>query len=98
MLGKVANGGYGDEVSRRIPTLVKGRRIGASEDDQAYAAEQLFKAAIRKGLRRVMQDNLAELVANGAPVIKAGASLGLTKGQTARMWSNIKAGLGGQAC
>lgn len=50
MLGKVANGGYGDEVSRRIPTLVKGRRIGASEDDQAYAAEQLFKAAIRKGL------------------------------------------------
>jgi hypothetical protein len=50
VLGEVRNGGYGDAISRRMPALVKGRRIGSSEDDQAYAAEHLFKAAIKKGM------------------------------------------------
>lgn len=41
---------------------------------------------------------LAQLVADGAPLHHAGqAMLGLTKGQTARLWSNIKADLGEQA-
>lgn len=32
-----------------MPELVQGRQVGSSRDDQAYAAEHLFKAAIRKG-------------------------------------------------
>ena len=48
-LDTVRGGSYGDAVSQRFPDLVKGRKIGPSEDDQAYAAERLFKAAIQKG-------------------------------------------------
>jgi hypothetical protein len=55
-------------------------------------------AAIKRGLRRVVQDNLAALVADGMAVNDAGASLGLTRGQTARAWANIKTSLGPQAC
>lgn len=39
-----------DEISSRVSSLVKGRKIGSmSEDDQAYMAERLFKEAITKG-------------------------------------------------
>lgn len=48
-LDSVKGGTASDAISSRMPALVKGRRIGQSEDDQAYAAEHLFKAAIRKG-------------------------------------------------
>lgn len=42
-------------------------------------------------------DRLAEIVSAGHPVSDAGISLGLSKGETARTWSNIKRGLGPQA-
>ena len=48
-LDSVKGGTASDAISSRMPALVTGRRIGQSEDDQAYAAEHLFKAAIRKG-------------------------------------------------
>lgn len=49
-LESVRGGSYGDQISQRMPTLVKGRRVaGSTEDDQAYAAESLFRSAIRKG-------------------------------------------------
>lgn len=48
-LENVKGGSYGDAISQRMPALVKGRRVGGSEDDQAYAAEHLFKAAIKRG-------------------------------------------------
>lgn len=48
-LDSVKGGNYGDAISQRMPALVKGRRVGGSEDDQAYAAEHLFKAAIQRG-------------------------------------------------
>lgn len=40
---------------------------------------------------------LAERVANGQSVSAAGAALGLTRGETARAWANIKRDLGNQA-
>lgn len=40
---------------------------------------------------------MAELIADGVPVFKAGETLGLTKGQTSRVWMNIRADLGAQA-
>ena len=43
------------------------------------------------------EDILAEAVSNGAAVHPAGASFGWTKGQTARVWANIKKQLGEQA-
>lgn len=49
-------------------------------------------------VRELRGNALAELVANGATVTEAGARLGLTRGQTAGAWANIKAGLGAQAC
>ncbi len=49
------------------------------------------------GVKKRRQDRLAELVANGAKVAAAGRKLGLTAGQTARTWADIKAGLGRQA-
>lgn len=42
-------------------------------------------------------DRFAELMANGATPKEAGISLGLTVGQTARTWQNIKRDLGSQA-
>lgn len=54
--------------------------------------------SIKAGLRRTLQNNLAELVANGAGINEAGVQLGLTKGRTARLWAEIKTGLGAQAC
>jgi hypothetical protein len=39
-----------DEISSRVSALVKGRQVGSmTEDDQAYMAEHLFKAAITQG-------------------------------------------------
>ena len=40
---------------------------------------------------------MAEMIANGSAVQDAGHNMGLTKGQTARVWANIKAQLGWQA-
>lgn len=43
-------------------------------------------------------DRMAQLVADGLSVQEAGcAYLGLTRGQTSRVWMNIKRGLGEQA-
>ena len=42
-------------------------------------------------------DDMAQLVANGVGVIQAGERLGMTKGQAARCWANVRAGLGAQA-
>ena len=45
------------------------------------------------------KSQLAELVAEGVPLHEAGQRmLGLTKGQTARAWAEIRADLGAQAC
>ena len=49
-LESVKGGNYRDAISQRMPALVKGRRVaGSTEDDQAYAAEHLFRSAIAKG-------------------------------------------------
>ena len=53
---------------------------------------------LRGAVRARLTVNLAQLVADGTAVMEAGASLGLTRGQTARAWATIKAGLGPQAC
>ncbi len=53
------------------------------------------QAEVKAPLSR--EDSLAELVANGIGVSAAGEKLGLTRGQTARCWANIKKSLGGQA-
>jgi hypothetical protein len=37
---------------------------------------------------------LAALVADGMKVAEAGAVMGMTKGQTARVWTNVKRQLG----
>lgn len=59
---------------------------------------RLHQAANRyDALMRRHMWNLAGLVADGAKVTPAGRSMGLTVGQTARVWANIKAGLGAQA-
>lgn len=42
-------------------------------------------------------DDMAQLVSEGLTITEAGRSLGLTKGQIARAWADIKRGLGGQA-
>ena len=57
-----------------------------------HQAMNRFDAVMR---RRMAQ--LAEHVANGAEINAAGKAMGLTKGQTARAWANIKAELGEQA-
>lgn len=48
--------------------------------------------AVKKGM-----DDLADLVAEGEPIVKAGASLGMSKGESMSAWRNIKNGLGAQA-
>jgi hypothetical protein len=57
-----------------------------------HQAANRFDAVMR---RRMNQ--LAEKVAHGAQPTVAGRNLGLTPGQTARVWANIKSGLGEQA-
>lgn len=57
-----------------------------------HQAANRFDAVMR---RRMGQ--LAERVANGERVTVAGRNLGFTPGQTARVWANVKAGLGWQA-
>lgn len=52
--------------------------------------------APRKDMPQLM-DALAERVANGEPLIEAGAAMGLTRGQTTNVWGHVKAGLGAQA-
>lgn len=60
---------------------------------------RLHQAANRAdGIRKRRMDRLAELVANGTGVAAAGEKLGLTRGETARAWANIKAGLGADRC
>lgn len=59
---------------------------------------RLVQAATRaNGVVHRQTARLAELVANGTGVNAAGAKLNLTKGQTARLWANIKRDLGEQA-
>lgn len=58
------------------------------------AKAQMLRGAVRERNKA----NVAELVANGSGVNDAGEQLGLTKGQTARLWAGIKADLGEQAC
>lgn len=59
---------------------------------------RLHQAANRAdGIVRRRMKRLAGLVAEGAGVNEAGYRMGLTKGQIARCWSNIKAELGWQA-
>jgi hypothetical protein len=57
-----------------------------------HQAANRFDAVMRRRM-----DQLAERVANGAKVTIAGRDMGLTAGQTARVWANIKVGLGVQA-
>lgn len=54
---------------------------------------------LRAAVRERNKANLADLVAGGLPIHEAGQQrLGLTRGQTARLWAEIKADLGRQAC
>lgn len=53
--------------------------------------------ALRQAVRARLTGQLADLVADGLSVNGAGEQLGMTRGQTARMWANIKAELGAQA-
>jgi len=53
-------------------------------------------AADRPDMSR-RKTRLAQLVADGTPLNEAGRAMGLTKGQTSRVWMNIKADLGEQA-
>lgn len=57
-----------------------------------HQAANRYDAVMRRRMSR-----LAEMVANGAKVTVAGRDMGMTPGQTARVWANIKAGLGAQA-
>ena len=57
-----------------------------------HQAMNRYDAVMR---RRMWQ--LAGRVANGAKVTIAGREMGLTAGQTARVWANIKSDLGDQA-
>jgi hypothetical protein len=61
-------------------------------------AGRLHQAANRYNavMRRHMW-NLAGRVADGEKPTRAGRAMGLTIGQTARVWANIKRELGGQA-
>lgn len=43
------------------------------------------------------KQRMALLVADGLTIAQAGEAMGLTKGQTSRVWNNIKTGLGRQA-
>ena len=52
---------------------------------------------MRRAVRARLADSLAEHVANGLGVNTAGEKMNLTKGQTARLWANIKRELGEQA-
>ena len=53
-----------------------------------------LKATVRQRIKA----NLAQLIADGAAVHEAGEGyLGLSRGQTARLWAEIKAELGEQA-
>ncbi len=59
---------------------------------------RLHQAANRfDALMRRRMDQLAERVANGAKPTLAGREMGLSAGQTARVWANIKSSLGEQA-
>jgi hypothetical protein len=59
---------------------------------------RLHQAANRHdAVMRRRMNQLAERVSHGARVSVAGRDMGLTAGQTARVWANIKAGLGKQA-
>lgn len=52
--------------------------------------------AVKRSLR---QENLAELISlDNMSVAAAGRELGLTKGETARAWAEIKRSLGSQVC
>lgn len=57
-----------------------------------HQAANRFDALMK---RRMWQ--LAGLVADGAKVTPAGRSMGMTAGQTARVWANVKSELGSQA-
>lgn len=43
------------------------------------------------------EDHMAAIIADGVAVHVAGSRMGLTKSQTARVWSNIKRAVGEQA-
>jgi hypothetical protein len=59
---------------------------------------RLHQAANRyDGVTQRQMTKLADLVANGSGINEAGRRLNLTAGKTARLWANIKAGLGEQA-
>lgn len=46
---------------------------------------------------RKRMDDLAQLVADGLTITQAACALGMTKGEQARSWANIKKALGAQA-
>lgn len=48
-------------------------------------------------VRKRQTARLAQLVSEGVGINAAGERIGLTRGQTARTWANIKAALGEQA-
>jgi hypothetical protein len=59
---------------------------------------RLVQAANRfDGVMRRRMSRLAGLVSEGMPINLAGEKMGLTKGQLARAWANIKSDLGEQA-
>jgi hypothetical protein len=53
--------------------------------------------ARHEGLQRQRMARLADRMAEGSGLHEAGRHLGLTRGQTARLWATIKAELGWQA-
>jgi hypothetical protein len=57
-----------------------------------HQAANRFDALMRRRMWK-----LAGRVANGERVTIAGRNMGLTAGQTARIWANIKSELGDQA-
>lgn len=59
---------------------------------------RLVQAANRfDGVMRRRMARLAGLVSEGMPVNRAGEKMGLSKGELARAWANIKTDLGEQA-
>jgi hypothetical protein len=98
---RVEGQGYafgGERASRIAENVAKTQR-------EPKLAKSLFRtraqidADAREAQARMDErmNSIADLVAEGALPHHAGKQLGLTKGQTARAWNLIKAGLGPQA-
>lgn len=56
-----------------------------------------WRTTDQEGSGMTREDQLAALVADGVSITEAGERMGLTKGQTSRVWQNVKRRMGGQA-